>query len=127
MQNTVRQKQSQFKLSTRNHVLLLILIATLPVLGLILYNGYQDRHDARKLGRNQAMDVLRAIQFKQQNVIESTNQLLTALDQSPMTQSHPPAPLTPQPAPLLSFVFDRRPFFFFFFFFLFFFFFFFFF
>jgi len=91
MQNSVGQKNSHFKLSTRHHVLILLLIATLPVLGLILYSGNQDRHDARKLGRNQAMDVLRAIQFKQENVIESTNQLLIALGQIPTIQNHSPA------------------------------------
>ena len=90
MQNSVGQKNLQFKLSTRHHVLVLLLIATLPVLGLILYNGNQDRHDARKLGRNQAMDVLRAIQFKQENVIENTNQLLIALGQIPTIQNHNP-------------------------------------
>ncbi len=87
MHNPVEQKKSQFELSTRHHVLVLLLIATLPMLGLILYNGNQDRNDARKFGRNQSMDVLRAIQFKQENVIESTNQLLTALGQIPAIQS----------------------------------------
>ena len=90
MQNPVGQKNVQFKLSTRHHVLVLLLIATLPVLGLILYNGNQDRHDARKFGRNQAMEVLRAIQFKQQNVVESTDQLLTALGQIPTIQNRNP-------------------------------------
>ncbi len=91
MQNPVGQRNSQFKLSTRYHVLILLLIATLPVLGLILYNDNQDRNDARKFARNQAMEVLRAIQFKQQNVIESTDQLLTALGQIPTIQNHSPA------------------------------------
>ena len=77
-------------LGTRHYVLLLILIAILPVIGLILYSDFESRHEARKQGRNQAMGVLRAIHLKQENVIESTDQVLTALGQLPAIQAYDP-------------------------------------
>lgn len=79
---------SKFQLGTRHYVLLLILITVLPVLGLILYNDAEDRDEAHKLGRNQAMEVLRTVNLKQQNVIESTHQLLTAFGQLPAIQNY---------------------------------------
>ncbi len=75
------QPQSRLQFSTRYHVLLLIFITVLPVLVLILYNDLEDRLDARKLGRNQAMEVLRSIDLKQKNILESADQVLTALGQ----------------------------------------------
>ena len=82
------QPKAKFQFSTRYHVLLLLFIAVLPVLGLIFYSDMEDRQDAHKLGRNQAMEVLRSIQLKQNNILESANLVLTALGQLPEIQSY---------------------------------------
>jgi diguanylate cyclase (GGDEF)-like protein/PAS domain S-box-containing protein len=79
---------------TRYYVLALILITVLPVIALIFYNDLEDRHEARKQGRNQAMGILRAIHLKQENIIESTDQVLTALGQLPAIQEHDRAACT---------------------------------
>ncbi len=74
-------------LSTRYYALLLILITILPVLGLMLYHNYEDRSDAIKVIRNQTMDVLRDINRSQENILDSTHDLLIALGQHPSIRS----------------------------------------
>ena len=87
MSNTTKS-HNRLQLGTRHYVLMLILITVLPVLALILYNDAEDRDEAHKHGRNQAMDVLRIINLKHQNVIESTHQVLTALGQLPVIRHY---------------------------------------
>lgn len=82
------QPKAGFQFSTRYHVLLLLFIAVLPVLGLIFYSDMEDRQEAHKLGRNQAMEVLRSIHLKQDNILESADLVLTALGQLPEIQRY---------------------------------------
>ena len=81
-------KYQAHSLSARYHALLLLVIAILPILVLILNHDLEDRHDAIKVVRNQAMDVLRDINRAQESVIDNTHHLLVALGQLPSVRNY---------------------------------------
>jgi PAS domain S-box-containing protein len=74
--------------SLRFRLIVLILLAVLPMLGLTLYNNLEQRRAAAQETQEEA---LRLAQLMQDQLIENTRQLLAALAQLPEIRSGDPA------------------------------------
>src|SRR3990172_8119226 len=69
--------------SLRVRLLLLVLLAVLPALGLILYTASEQRRSAAEEAKNSALQLARSFSNSQDDLIEGARQLLTALAQIP--------------------------------------------
>ncbi|HEU5173366.1 MAG TPA: EAL domain-containing protein [Gemmatimonadaceae bacterium] len=67
----------------RARMLVLVLLAVLPALGMILYNGLHDRRVARTQAEQRALNVARNVALDQQRIILDSQQLLQLLTQLP--------------------------------------------
>jgi diguanylate cyclase (GGDEF)-like protein len=74
----------------RARLLLLVLLAVVPALAVILYNGLQERRQAAAEARADAMALARGIATDQQRLILDTRQLLTLLSELPQVRSSAP-------------------------------------
>lgn len=68
--------------SLRVRLILLVLIATLPALGLTLYTGLEQRQQAAIAAQKEAMRLVRLASVSQENLIENTRGFLVALSHS---------------------------------------------
>ncbi|MCI0395165.1 MAG: histidine kinase [Chloroflexi bacterium] len=74
-------RQSSFSLRIR--LLLIVLLAMLPVLGLLLYSNQEQRRFAISLASEQTLKVARLVSASQVALIEQTHQFLSTLGQLP--------------------------------------------
>ncbi len=72
--------------SLRVRLLLLVLLAVVPALGLILYTASEQRRSAAAEAKDSALQLARSFSSSQDELIESVRQLLTALAQMPMVR-----------------------------------------
>lgn len=69
--------------SLRFRLLLLVLLAVIPALGLILYSGLERRHEAALDAQGEALRLVRHASLDQERMIQGAVQLLTAIAQLP--------------------------------------------
>lgn len=69
--------------SLRFRLLLLVLLAVIPALGLILYSGLEQRHEAALDAQGEALRLVRHASLDQERMIQGAVQLLTAIAQLP--------------------------------------------
>ncbi|MDR2018761.1 MAG: PAS domain S-box protein [Syntrophobacterales bacterium] len=72
-----------FLKSVRIHLVILVLIAIIPALGIILYTGYKHRLDAVREAEMSITMVLNHIAAEHERTMESTRQLLATLSKLP--------------------------------------------
>lgn len=72
--------------SLRTRLLLLVLLAIVPALGLILYTASAQRHAAEREAQEDALRLAKSIAANEGQVNEGARQLLTALAQLPSVQ-----------------------------------------
>lgn len=73
-------------LSLRVRMLLLVLLAVVPALGLILYSGLEARQQEGARVQEQAQQLVQRISYDQEQAIKETRQLLITLAQLPAIQ-----------------------------------------
>lgn len=78
--------------SLRFRLILLVLFAVIPSLGLMLYTGFEQRRLAGIEAKTETQRLVRFISAKQQQLIEGTRQLLTILARLPVVLSCNPDP-----------------------------------
>jgi len=76
--------------SLRTRLLLLVLLAVVPALGLILYNAWEDRRLEVADVQEDALRLARLISADQERLIEGTRQFLVALAQLPQVRGGDP-------------------------------------
>src|SRR3989304_1897478 len=76
--------------SLRVRLILLVLLAVIPALGLILYTGLEQRRLATEEIRETALRLARLVSNEQARIIQGTRQLLVGLSELPVvrTQDH---------------------------------------
>ena len=74
--------------SARFRLILLVLIAVIPVLGLTLYTGFQVRQQASEKARVEAVRLIKISADSYNDIITSGQQLLTGLAQLPQVIQH---------------------------------------
>jgi len=72
--------------SLRWRLILLVLLALLPALGLILYSGVEQRREAALAAQENALQLVRHMAMEQEHMIQGTEQLLATLAQLPAIQ-----------------------------------------
>jgi diguanylate cyclase (GGDEF)-like protein/PAS domain S-box-containing protein len=70
-------------LSLRVRMLLLVLLAVVPALGLVLYSGLEARYQEGARAREQVLQLVQRISYDQEQAIKETRQLLITLAQLP--------------------------------------------
>lgn len=80
-------RRQKFFSRLRVRLLLLVLLAVLPVLGLLLYSGYEQLQTARRQAVEEARRLVRLAANTQRQHIESSRQLLATLSQ--LNEVHP--------------------------------------
>ena len=70
-------------LSLRVRMLLLVLLAVVPALGLVLYSGLEARHQEGARAQEQVLQLVQRISYDQEQAIKETRQLLITLAQLP--------------------------------------------
>lgn len=75
----------------RIHLVLLVLLAILPALGLALYSGLEQRRLAAAAAHQEALRLARLTANKQNTHVEGAHQLLVALSQLPAVANGDPA------------------------------------
>ena len=68
-----------FPRSVRAHLVILVLIAIIPALGIILYSGFEHRRDAARDAETNVTAVLNSLAAEHERIVESTRQLLVTL------------------------------------------------
>ena len=74
----------------RVRLILLVLLAVLPSLGLILYTNLQHRQNAKTGAQQDALRLVRVASHEQEHLIRSAKQLLIVLAQLPVVQDSDP-------------------------------------
>ena len=74
----------------RRRLLVLVLIAMIPGLGLILYNANQERHIRMSAIRDDAQRIVQLAAIRHNRLIDSTRQLLTLLAEVPDVKNSKP-------------------------------------
>ncbi len=81
-----------FSWSIRTHLLLLVMLAILPSLGIVLYSGLESRSHAVDQAKASALRTGLTLASHQERTLESTRQLLMTLAKLPIVQDRvPPA------------------------------------
>ena len=75
------------KWSVRAHLLILVLIAVLPALGIILYTGVENRRHAVEEAKNDSLRMVSSIASEQERAVENARQLLIILSKLPEVQT----------------------------------------
>lgn len=75
-----------FSLSIRTHLLLLVVLATLPALAVIVYRGVKLRELAVDNAKSEVLRVEQALAFQQLRAVENAHQLLLTLARLPQFQ-----------------------------------------
>jgi PAS domain S-box-containing protein len=73
-----------FSWSIRTHLLLLVMLAILPALGIVLYSGMESRSHAIEQAKASALKTGLALASYQERTLESTRQLLMTLAKLPI-------------------------------------------
>jgi hypothetical protein len=84
----------RFFSSLRFRLLLLVLLAVVPALGLILYTAAEQREAAVVDAQENALRIARLAASDQERLVEGARQLLTALAQLPSVRNHDEAQCT---------------------------------
>ena len=71
----------------RRRLLILVLIAVVPALGLILYNTYQERHLRISSIRDDAQRIVQFAAIRHNRLVDSSRQLLTLLAEVPSVKN----------------------------------------
>lgn len=74
--------------SLRVRLLLLVLLAVLPALGLILYTAREERRQARLQAQAEALQLAQIVSADHERLIEGARQLLTSLARLPEMRQH---------------------------------------
>ncbi len=69
--------------SIRTHLMVMVLVATLPVLGIILYSGIEMRRVALDDAKKQAVSIVQHEALSLQSFVEGTHSMLTILAEVP--------------------------------------------
>lgn len=77
--------------SLRDRLILLVLLAVIPALGLIFYSAQEQRRSASIEAQQNALRLARLVSANQHDLIEGARQLLTALAQIPVIRGGQPA------------------------------------
>jgi PAS domain S-box-containing protein len=80
----------QFFFNLRFRLILLILLAVVPALGLTLYTGLEQRQRAANQAKDEALSLARFISSRQRQLIEGTHHFLNVLAQLPQVRSCDP-------------------------------------
>ncbi len=75
-----------FSWSIRTHLLLLVLLATLPALAIVAYRGFELREFAIDNAKADALRMEQSLAFQQLRAVENAHQLLTTLAHLPEVQ-----------------------------------------
>jgi PAS domain S-box-containing protein len=67
------------KWSIRTHLLVLVVLAVLPAVGIILYTGVENRKHAVEEAKNASLRMVSSIAFEQERAVEDARQLLATL------------------------------------------------
>jgi PAS domain S-box-containing protein len=67
------------KWSIRTHLLILVVLAVLPSLGIVLYTGVESRKHAVEEAKNDSLRMVSSIAFEQKRAVEDARQLLATL------------------------------------------------
>jgi len=86
----------------RVRLLLLVLLAVVPALGLIIYTGTEMRRSASVEAQTNALRLAQSVASSQDDLIEGARQLLTALAQVPVVRGGQPAQCSAFLADLLA-------------------------
>jgi serine phosphatase RsbU (regulator of sigma subunit) len=73
--------------SLRSRLLLLVFLAGLPLLGLILYTGLEQRRHAAELVEDNALRLARLVAAEQQQLVTSTRELLVMVSELPAVRN----------------------------------------
>ena len=88
---SVHEPMKRFSCSSlRTRLVILVLLGVVPALGFILYSAWSQRKMAGALMQDNAIRVVRLAALEQEQLIESTRHLLTALAQLPEIRKHDP-------------------------------------
>ena len=79
----IRPKGDLLPRSIRIHLLILVLIAIIPALGIILYSGFEHRKDAVREAEMSVTAVMNSVAAEHERAVESTRQLLVTLSKLP--------------------------------------------
>jgi len=74
--------------SLRSRLLLLVMLAGVPSLGVIFYSGLEERHYAADLARDSALRLARLTAVEEAHLVTAARQLLLTLAQVPAVQQH---------------------------------------
>jgi PAS domain S-box-containing protein len=77
--------------SLRTRLILIILLAVIPALGLTLYSGLEQRRDALSRAQENALRMAENASDEQERLIENTRQIFFAISQLPEIQNLNPA------------------------------------
>jgi signal transduction histidine kinase len=78
---------SGFLNSLRFRLILLVFLAVLPAVGLIIYNGVEDRQNARKDAQEYALRLTSLVSMETRRTIQMTRQLLSSLTEFPAVKT----------------------------------------
>ncbi|WP_052316022.1 ATP-binding protein [Desulfomonile tiedjei] len=78
---------SGFLNSLRFRLILLVFLAVLPAAGLIIYNGVEDRQNARNNAQEDALRLSSLISLETKQTIQMTRQLLSSLTEFPAVKN----------------------------------------
>ena len=73
--------------SLRFRLILLVFLAVLPAVGLIIYNGVEDRQNARKDAQEYALRLTSLVSMETRQTIQMTRQLLSSLTEFPAVKN----------------------------------------
>lgn len=73
------RRQSPLLASLRTRLAALVIVAMVPVTGLVIFNALQQRHWATELAREEVLRLVRLVAERQDDQIESARQLLASL------------------------------------------------
>jgi two-component system cell cycle sensor histidine kinase/response regulator CckA len=77
--------------SLRVRLIILVLLATIPALGLTLYTGFEQREIASNQAKDEALSLAHFVSSRQRQLVEGTHQFLHVLAQLPQVRSCDPA------------------------------------
>jgi len=72
-----------YRMSIRSQLRLIVMIMALPVIGMIIYAGVQQRKEAMNAARNDTIQLVDRVAYEQQAMIASARQLMVSLSQIP--------------------------------------------
>jgi len=77
-----------FSLSFRDHLILIVLLLSLPTVALISYSGYEQRRDSLNEGVTETKMLVQGILTEQYNMTGDAVQLASTLAQLPVVKGH---------------------------------------